>query len=86
MQFMYFTSEIQALKINFQGEKDALLEKVVKQMISWNKQQNNQIKLRKVFSVLLLDFFPLICIHADGLEENGNIIPIKNWDPNMKKN
>lgn len=30
VQFMYFTSETQALKINFHRGKDALLEKVVK--------------------------------------------------------
>lgn len=38
VQFIYFTSETWALKISVQGEKGALLEKTVKQILSWNKQ------------------------------------------------
>lgn len=38
VQFTSFTTEIWAFKINVRGEKDAFLEKIVKQIISWNKQ------------------------------------------------
>lgn len=76
VQFIYFTSEARMLKIKVQEGKDALLENIVKQITSWNKQSNNQIELRKGYFCWIF-FFPFNFICTGGLEVKANIIPIK---------